>query len=140
MGRRGMTEASPATLTILHISGIRARAGEDGLQALLEGLRRDLGELADSRGLRPDLLVVTGDLADGGLPQEYHLAFDFLARLAAATGIPRRHVAVVPGRHDVNRKLCESYFNHQEGLGQPTTAPYFPKWQPYAAALADFSA
>jgi WD40 repeat protein len=125
-------------LSILHVSAPRFRTDGDEDQALFDYLRRDLATLADDHGLRPDLLVVTGDLADGGLPGEYRRAFGFVARVAGYAGIPRQHVAVVPGRHDVNRALCEAHFLMQQGLGQDPVPPYVPKWQPYAAALTEF--
>jgi DNA-binding beta-propeller fold protein YncE len=138
----GRSTRSPRTrtepLSILHVSAPRFRSDVTEEQELFEQLRRDLATVADDHGLRPDVLVVTGDLADGGLPGEYRRAFDFLARLAGHAGIPRGHVVVVPGSHDVNRALCEAHFLMQEGLGQEPVPPYFPKWQPYAAALTEF--
>ena len=41
----------------------------------------------------PDCVLVTGDLADGGRPEEYALAADLLSRLSMP-------VFVIPGNHD----------------------------------------
>jgi WD40 repeat protein len=87
---------------------------------------------------RPDLIVVTGDLAEHALPSEYHTAVDNLTALAAALGVPRRHVAIVPGAHDVNRKACQAYFAERESREADPVPPYFPKWNEFAAAFCEF--
>jgi predicted MPP superfamily phosphohydrolase len=95
-------------LTILHVSDLRF----DREQPPGEGL----GLLpADLAGLaRPDLLVITGNLATQGLRSEFHQAMEFAATLAEEAEIPRRHVVIVPGNHDVNRRACKAYFEEQE--------------------------
>src|ERR1022692_1756784 len=101
-------------LTILHVSdpqfGAHHLFGGNGLtpadraeDTLFRRLHNDLAHLADEHGLLPDLLVVTGDLAEWGLRSEFRQVTDFLGALSEAAGIPRRHVAIVPGNHDVNR-------------------------------------
>jgi WD40 repeat protein len=87
---------------------------------------------------RPDLIVVTGDLAEHALPSEYRTAVDNLTALAAALGVPRRHVAIVPGAHDVNRKACQAYFAERESREADPVPPYFPKWNEFAAAFCEF--
>jgi hypothetical protein len=89
---------------------------------------------------RPDLLVVSGDLTEHGLPEEFRRAAEWLGELAEAAGIPRRHVAIVPGARDVNRKMCQAHFLQQEAFGKRPVPPYFPKWQPYQDALTEFYA
>jgi WD40 repeat protein/3',5'-cyclic AMP phosphodiesterase CpdA len=129
---------NPTRLTILHLAGPRFTGDTDIVDPDMTDL--DGTDLGLAPGQRPDILVVTGDLADGGLPSEYRRALEFLARLADAAGVPRAHVVIVPGCHDVNRRLCEGYFTMQEGSQQEPAPPYFPKWAPYRAALAEFYA
>ena len=88
----------------------------------------------------PDLLIVTGDLAEAGLPDEFRAATQSLARLAESLGVPRRHVAIVPGRGDVNLMACQAHFLQQGSRGQAPVPPYFPKWQQYVDALSEFYA
>jgi len=97
-----------------------------------------LAELAEDHGLRPDLLVVTGDLAERGLPSEFRQATEFLAALAQAAGVLRLHVAIVPGNHDVNRRACRAYFTDCQSREEEPLRPYFPKWRDYAGALRGF--
>src|SRR3954464_8934316 len=54
---------------------------------------------------RPDVLVVTGDVADHGLPEEYAVARAWLDRWPGP-------LAVCPGNHDVREAFVE-------GLGLP---------------------
>jgi len=54
-----------------------------------------------------------------------------LVKLTERLNLPRRHVVIVPGNHDVNRKLCEGYFSQCEGREEKPVAPYWPKWEFY---------
>ena len=130
--------SGPTELTILHISdmqfGRHHLFGGNGLTSsdrsedtLFRRLHDDLSGLADDHGLRPDLLVVTGDLAEWGLRSEFEKVTEFLGALSEAVEIPRRHIAIVPGNHDVNRKACEAYFAEQESDEDEAVPPYFPK-------------
>ena len=144
-------DPSATELTILHISdtqfGRHHLFGGNGLTSsdrsedtLLRRLHDDLSGLADDHGLRPDLLVVTGDLAEWGLRSEFEQVTEFLGALSEAAEIPRRHIAIVPGNHDVNRKACEAYFAEQESDEAETVPPYFPKWRQFVSAFSEFYA
>ena len=126
-------------LTILHVSDTRlGRQDADG--ALFGRLHRDLGHLAESEALRPDLMVVTGDLAASGQRGDFTQVTRFLAGLADAAQIPRRHVAIVPGECDVSQRACEAYFLDQEDNDARPLPPYWPKWRHFAAAFGEFYA
>jgi WD40 repeat protein len=126
-------------LVIVHVSGTRFGAEDADQEAdqEAESLAR-LPEDMASLGMRPDLLVVTGDLTEHGRHGEFDQAFAFLARLAEAAEIPRKHVAIVPGSRDVNHTLCRNYFAEQEDEGAEPLPPYFPKWKWFAQGMADF--
>jgi WD40 repeat protein len=137
----GSPQENSGRLTIMHVSGLRSRAQEtEPGEALIRRLKHELARSADGEKPRPDLIVVTGDIADGGRPGDYQQAMGFLARLADVAGIPHRHVAIVPGRHDVNHHACEAHFAWQAGEGKAPVRPYFPKWSHFAAALEEFYA
>jgi 3',5'-cyclic AMP phosphodiesterase CpdA len=140
-------------LTILHVSdpqfGKHHIFGGNGLtpadqahDTLFARLHRDLAQLAQAAGrpVRPDLMVVTGDLAEWGLASEFTQVTAFLGALAEAAEIPRKHVAIVPGNHDISRKACAAYFADAEADEVEPVAPYWPKWRHYAKAFADFYA
>ena len=122
------------TITVLHLSDVQFgrhhRFGSDEpFDTLYQRLEDDLRGLADDHGLRPDLVVVTGDLAEWGRPKEFDEARDFLERLERFLDLPRERIAVIPGNHDVNRKSCEGYFATCEGDEEEPQPPYWPKWK-----------
>ena len=138
-------------LTILHMSDLRFGSsdifGGNGLvpvdeagDILFRWLHDDLEQLAENRGIRPDLIVVTGDLSAGGLPSEYDQVMRFLAVLSEAVELPRQHVAIVPGNHDVNGRACEAYFLSQSAGEREPMKPYWPKWEYFAKAFEQFYA
>ncbi len=94
-------------LTWLHLSDLHFRT--EDLHAwdediVLRGLLDDLRRLRETKGLSPDLILVTGDLAFSGAPAEYALARTFFDDLLAATELPKDRLFPVPGNHDVDRK------------------------------------
>ncbi|MCY2991401.1 MAG: pentapeptide repeat-containing protein, partial [Planctomycetota bacterium] len=142
-----MTDPSP--ITILHISDIQFghqhRFGRLALgdpdspfDTLLGRLTQDLDQLRDQNGLKPNLLVVSGDLAEWGRKSEFEDALKFLVTLAEHLQLPRRRVIVVPGNHDVSRKLCESYFNECEARETEPERPFWRKWEFFQAMLQEF--
>ncbi|MFI4987549.1 MAG: phosphodiesterase [Alphaproteobacteria bacterium] len=69
--------------------------------SMLEAALSHLNEMRP----RPDVVIATGDLADGGLPEEYALLGDMLAVL----DMP---VFLVPGNHDERAALAGSFPGH----------------------------
>ncbi|MDH2348148.1 metallophosphoesterase [Bradyrhizobium sp. SSUT77] len=53
-------------------------------------------------------LIVTGDIAFAGKPNEYADAAKWLDRLASAVGCPPTAVKLVPGNHDIDRDRLSS--------------------------------
>jgi 3',5'-cyclic AMP phosphodiesterase CpdA len=54
-------------------------------------------------------IVVGGDIAFSGKPEEYDLANKWLVRFAARLGVdPGERIWVVPGNHDIDRKSVEN--------------------------------
>jgi 3',5'-cyclic AMP phosphodiesterase CpdA len=129
---------SESEVTVLHVSD--ALFGYDTSGALFGPLHADIETLADDPGLRPDLAIVTGDLTRRGVPSEFRHALRFLTELTEVTGLPRRHVALVPGNRDVNRAACEAYFVAQRAREQDPLPPYWPKWESFVALFDEFYA
>ncbi len=88
-------------LTIAHISDIHA-----GSQYFVPNLMdRAIIELND---LKPDIVVVTGDLTDQGYKQEYLLMKSYLDKIQC------RDMVVVPGNHDARNV---GYIHFEEMFG-----------------------
>ena len=137
-------------ITLLHVTDMQfgqhhrfpstPEADEPGEDTLFERLYDDLLGLAREEKLEPQVIVVSGDLTECGLKSEFKSAFAFLDRLSSSLAVPRRHVVVVPGNHDVNRKLCAAYFNECDGEEQQPIAPYPRKWEPFRTFFEEFYA
>ncbi|MCP4654187.1 MAG: hypothetical protein GY856_02090, partial [bacterium] len=100
-------ETSPqasAPLRWLHLSDFHFEALERwSSRATLTALLQH-GDKLRERGLAPDLVFVTGDVARSGRPKEYEQAERFFTELAEKLDLePREHFFFVPGNHDVDR-------------------------------------
>lgn len=134
-------------LTILHLSDLQfgrvhrygePTSGSNPYDTLLERLKEDLDGLRAQHQLSPELVIVTGDLAEWGMSREFDQVSAFLKGLQTHLGLERRRFAVVPGNHDINRKLCESYFNECAGMGEEPVPPFTRKWHPWIQFFTAF--
>ena len=87
----------------MHLSDLHALGENWEQDIVLDALCRDLPGLLERVDRRPQLLFVTGDIASRGQRKEYDGAFSLLERVCEIAGIPREHVFMVPGNHDVDR-------------------------------------
>ncbi|WP_235895202.1 metallophosphoesterase [Yersinia alsatica] len=98
-------------LLILHLSDIHFRKAEIGTAQdpnyhLRHELLRDVVRQCSLLGA-PDVIVVSGDIAFAGDPEEFAFATEWLAELCTSSGCPKASVFVVPGNHDVVRDLAD---------------------------------
>lgn len=80
-----------------------------------------------------DLVVLSGDLTETAMPDEFAQARVFVEQLCTSLDLATERVVVVPGNHDVNRDLCQAYFQVQRVRGETPQVPYAQKWEPYEA-------
>lgn len=138
-------------MTILHLSdlqfgpshrfaGIDLTGLENPYDTLLGRLSADLQRLRKDHELAPDLVIVTGDLAERGMGDEFTAVREFLKKLTDKDhlNLSRQRVAIIPGNHDVNRKACSSYFDNCEADDDKPMAPWWPKWRHYATMFDEF--
>lgn len=128
-GESGQPEAA-----ILHISDTQFGAyhrfnGTD--QSLADHLLVDLRGLLNGDVPAIDLIVLSGDIVERGLKSEYEQASAFVDALCAQTGLKHHRVVVVPGNHDVNWSLSESYFAECRAEEVEPRLPYAKKWRHY---------
>jgi 3',5'-cyclic AMP phosphodiesterase CpdA len=131
------------SITLLHLSDLQfgrhhrfgrlGTTGEDpdaAFDTLLARLKQDLRGLKDAAGevAKPDLAVLTGDLAEWGRKSEFEDVLRFAQSLAALLGVPTERLVIVPGNHDINRALCRAYFATSEGNEEIPKPPYWDKW------------
>lgn len=99
-------------MLILHLSDIHFRKSEIGSAQdpnfhLRNELVRDVEEQCESLG-PPDVIIVSGDVAFAGDPEEYAFAEAWLSELCQRCGSSMSSVFVVPGNHDVVRQQADS--------------------------------
>ena len=88
----------------LHLSDLHFSHSEQFDRSVVtDALWRDLKRCGD-RGLQPDFIVVTGDIAYSGKPEEYELAVEFFDHLLEQTEVRKERLFLVPGNHDVDRR------------------------------------
>lgn len=110
---------------------------DERFDTLLERLYDDLTELKRSYQLSPDLIALTGDLAEWGLKREFSSVQKFAEELCTRLRVPSDRILVVPGNHDINRKKCNAYFLDCEGDDKDPIEPFWPKWTPFVEFFDD---
>lgn len=102
-------------MVLLHLSdlhfGNKNRFGEDDPSELGVGFCHAVKtamktvEGMDSAGI--DLVLVSGDIAESGVPSEFKAAKAFLARLCDSLDLPRDRFVFLPGNHDISWPSCK---------------------------------
>jgi 3',5'-cyclic AMP phosphodiesterase CpdA len=100
----------PTSMLLLHISDIHFRAPDcvnpdldpdrPYRTRMVQDARARIGQLGPV-----DALLIGGDVAFKGDPQEYAAALVWFKELADACGCPLERVFVIPGNHDVDRSV-----------------------------------
>jgi len=62
-------------------------------------------------GLKPEIIVVTGDIARTGQPSEYKSAKKFFDDLCRRIDLPEKNLFIVPGNHDLNHRKYPKSIN-----------------------------
>ena len=96
-------------LVLVHLSDIHFTGSSgsihDGDQTVRDELLRDVAALTSQIGVVTGVLV-TGDIAFSGKKEEYQHAAEWLRAVCVRVGCEEQHVSVVPGNHDVDRRLA----------------------------------
>lgn len=95
---------------LVHLSDIHFASSSgnahDVDQNVRDELLRDVATLTKQLGSATGVLV-TGDIAFSGKKEEYQHAAEWLRTVCNAVGCEEQHVSVVPGNHDVDRRLAD---------------------------------
>ena len=139
-------EPSPAqrdSVTLLHVSGPRFGRGMAGPDEpfsprdLQSRIWANVTRLMDKGTPKPELIVVSGDLTESARPREIDQALTFLTGLRVLLGLESHRLIVVPGRRDVSKAACLSYFARCEARDVQPQEPFFPKLEHYAELFAE---
>ncbi|MFD1987436.1 metallophosphoesterase [Mesorhizobium newzealandense] len=98
-------------MLLLHFSDIHFKKTEVGQPddpnlALRSDIIKDVKRIRKEIGKPADGVLLTGDIAFAGHPAEYDFAYQWLEeKLCPAAGCKIEDVFVIPGNHDVDRKV-----------------------------------
>jgi len=67
-------------------------------------------------------ILVGGDIAFAGAVEEYEAAYQWLQELASACGCPLERIFVIPGNHDVDRRVIQHNLSCRNALRAVATA------------------
>jgi len=94
-------------LSDIHFTGSSGTSVHDLDSEVRNEILRDAATVAKGLGGATGV-VVTGDIAFSGQRAEYDRAASWLLEFCRAIGCPDESVWVVPGNHDVDRKIASS--------------------------------
>jgi tetratricopeptide (TPR) repeat protein/3',5'-cyclic AMP phosphodiesterase CpdA len=134
--------ASTFTLRILHISDTHFRSAEGLLpqervqqvraeqwkryEVLKEAWSANLKEISQTGPV--DLVCMTGDVADWGLPQEYKPATVFVRDLLSHFDLGADRFFIVPGNHDIDRSIESNAWSALRDAASQVSRPAFSAW------------
>lgn len=107
------------TLNWIHLSDLHFKLStafeNHNRKKVLDALWVDIRKQIEQKGLQPDLVFFTGDVADKGASNEYDLAIEhFFQPLLSTTKVSREKLFIVPGNHDVDRQKIK--YSHNQIL------------------------
>lgn len=105
---------------ILHISDIHLKSSDEVPRhqiQLVSDLRRELNVH------KLGYLVISGDIADKSMPEEYDAAYGFIEGLLESFSLSPEHVIVAPGNHDLNWNLSREAYHNVEKDKLPDPLP-----------------
>jgi predicted MPP superfamily phosphohydrolase len=108
-----MCDSNPI-ITILHLSDIHRTNDEPvSIANISTALRNDLQRQQSEEGLpRPDFLVISGDLTQSAVEEEYEETFNLIDQLKDELTVPDfGRVILVPGNHDINWDMSSGVFS-----------------------------
>jgi len=114
-------------LLILHLSdlhfGNKNRFSHDAPGELSQAFYRSVQDAIRDIGSHSEivLVVISGDLAETGLPSEFKYAREFLTTLAAQLQLRPERFVILPGNHDIAWPECQIVRSGLEGEKFPAT-------------------
>lgn len=99
-------------LSFLHLSDIHFRSGRIGDAHDIDNdvrneLERDLRFFLAETGRTLDGIIISGDIAFAGKPDEYDYARSWIQRICELADCPTSRVMMTPGNHDVDRDAID---------------------------------
>ena len=124
-------------LSDIHFGNTNRYQSSEAYQTFLKRTLEDLDSFKEL-GVKPNIIVITGDLTEHSIKDEFKLAETFLEGLINHTEIPKEKIVIVPGNHDVNWDLCAAARLRAKGRGTEFKPPYFEKFENFEEFFNNF--
>lgn len=93
-------------INILHLSDLHiSDKCDSNIQMIEETLISDIKKITETKNINLDAILVTGDIINKGESSAYKKAKKLLEELAQNSAIPKEHIIMVPGNHDIPRNV-----------------------------------
>src|SRR6266849_1370695 len=89
-------------MKILHLSDLHFRNRDISQDLVLSSLLKSLEDIFRIQ-TKPNIIIITGDIAFSGKSEEYQRARSFIEDIAKICELSPEHVFIIPGNHDVDR-------------------------------------
>lgn len=83
--------------------------------------------------IKPDFLVIPGDISETAHPLEFSSAFHFIDTVGDILGVDKSKIIFIPGNHDVSWNIMKTFENDNSGFGHKH------KFLPYLFCLEKFA-
>ena len=93
-------------IKILHLSDLHFTVNNTSQNIVLSSLYKKIeNDIVPTN--KPDILIITGDIAFSGKQKEYEKAKEYIDSIANLCKIKHENIFIVPGNHDVDREKIE---------------------------------
>ncbi|MFX1313808.1 MAG: metallophosphoesterase family protein [Promethearchaeota archaeon] len=97
-------------ITWLHLSDFHiTKEDENGSNAIINSLFKDIEDFKTKNKIKFDFIIITGDITYHGNGEEYIIAKDYFDELLRKTGVNKENLYIIPGNHDINRKITKNF-------------------------------
>lgn len=101
-----MKAQSYMKLRILHLSDLHLKKDNVSQDIVLSSLLKKIEGICNEED-KPNILIITGDIAYSGKPEEYNLAKTFIDKACQLCEIETERIFIIPGNHDVDRSKID---------------------------------
>jgi predicted MPP superfamily phosphohydrolase len=93
-------------IKILHLSDFHFKEDNKVQDMVLSSMSRHIATIFEKES-KPNLIMITGDVAFGGKKKEYEDAKEFIDKVALSCEVENKNIFLIPGNHDVERSKID---------------------------------
>jgi len=132
-------------MKILHLSDLHFKNNDNSQDIILSSLLKKISLLIKNES-KPNVLIITGDIAFSGKTEEYNKALEYIQSIATVCEINNKRIFIIPGNHDVDRDMIDkrhigwwyAFKTEEEVTGNLSSEDSFPKIIAKSQAYMEF--